>query len=1554
MSKILRLMALVLALPCLAQAATYTVTNTADSGTGSLRWAINQANANAGTDTIHFSIGSGAKTIAPASALPTITQTVTIDATTQGGYAGTPLIEINGANAGSGVSGLTVSASNVMIKGLVINRFNLHGILINSGSGTTVTQCYLGTDASGVNAFGNGHTGVYMANTGGHVIGPGNVISGNAVDGVRLDAAGATGTVVKGNKIGTNAAGNSALANGFNGVVLTNGAHDNVIGGTTSAELNVISGNTKDGIGIGSGATGNIVEHNFIGLDSAGNAAIPNKLDGVLLTHAPNNKIGGDAPGTFNIIGSNGNDGIEVTGADAGGNLLQRNVIGSDLFGNLDRRNNSYGIQITDAPNTVIGSGAWGSGGNLISCNGEGLYVSGASASGTLIQGNRFGLNAAGTALLQNERFDIELYGDGGNATIGVPGAGNVIAGSVYGSINLEQTGGNLIQSNYIGTDATGNVASGGVGYVSIYRSAHNNTVGGPNINQRNIISGGGGVSVGTDSLNTGNVIENNWIGVAANGAALGNPGAGVSIYGPATTVRSNVIANNTDLGIYVFSNGALIAGNMIGTNPAGTAAMGNGTGGIRVSYSNGIVIGGTTAADRNIISGNTGDGLIIENGDNETRYVYGNYIGTDVNGTAGLGNSGDGIHVIGGISGSGNDVIGGVGAQGNLISGNGGSGVHIDSAGAHAEVIQGNKIGTQIDGTSALANAGNGVWIGVSAGNNLVGGVTTGSGNDIRSNGQAGVYVATSTGNVIEGNSITGNGGLGIDLGTSGVTANDAGDSDSGANDLQNFPVLSVAYTDGSTLHINGALNSAPNAQYRIEFFVSSACDASGYGEGAAFVTALNATTDANGNATIAAAMPSAIGVGQFITATATSSGASSETSEFSGCKTVVAQPAAPSASNNGPLCQNQTLNLGASTISGASYSWTGPNGFTSTQQNPSIAQATTAASGNYSVVAIVSGAPSQPATTSATINSCSLSIADTSVTEGNSGTVPANFQVTLDHASTQAISVQWATADGTAVAPADYASASGTLTFNANETSKTITVNVAGDTLAEGNETFKVNLSNASAGSISRAQATGTIIDDDTAGTVQFSATSYSVAENAGSATITVTRSDGSASGVTVNYATANGTATAGSDYTATSGTLSFGAGETSKTFNVPITNDTLAEGNETVQLSLSTPGGGATLGSPATATLTIIDDDTAGTLQFSAATYSIAENAGSATITVTRSGGSASGVTVNYATANGTATAGSDYTATSGTLNFGAGETSKTFSVPITNDTFAEGNETVQLSLSTPGGGATLGSPATATLTIIDDDTAGTLQFSAASYSVVENAGNATITVTRTGGAASGISVHYATTDGTATAPSDYTATSGTLNFGAGETSKTFNVPITNDNIAESTESLNLSLDTPTGGATLGTPATATLTIIDDDASNGQFTMSECAAEISELVPQIQLSVERVSGSNGAISVNYATADGTAKAGSDYSATSGTLNWTSGDASPKTITVALINNPAVEPSKQFSVVLSQPGGGAVLGELPATSVTILDNPDYVFREGFEAPGACAESSP
>jgi hypothetical protein len=447
---------------------------------------------------------------------------------------------------------------------------------------------------------------------------------------------------------------------------------------------------------------------------------------------------------------------------------------------------------------------------------------------------------------------------------------------------------------------------------------------------------------------------------------------------------------------------------------------------------------------------------------------------------------------------------------------------------------------------------------------------------------------------------------------------------------------------------------------------------------------------------------------------------------------------------------------------------------------------------------------------------------------------------------------------------------------------------------------------------------------------GTVQFALASYLALESSGTATVTVNLSTASGQQVTVDYATSNGSAAAGSDYTATSGTLNFAPGETSKSFFVPILDDGGTEGDETVNLTLSNPAG-ATLGVPNPAILTIVDDEGPVSVNFTPATYTVDEAIGSATITATLSRPEAvNTITVNYATSNGTATAPGDYTATSGTLTFSPNQTVKTFTVPIINDPGNEPDETVNLTLSSPSN-AVLGSAPSATLTIVDNDTTPSVLFSAATYSAGEAAGTTNLTVNLSAASATPVTVNYATVDGgSATEGADYTAASGTLTFNPGETSKSLPVAILQDTLDELDETVNVALSAPTN-ATLGTPFGATLTITDDDAPpTVQFKVA--ADTKGEPAGEVQIEVVLSTASGQQVDVNYAVTGGTATPDLDFGAVSGILSFGPGQLSA-IIDLTLIDDVTDEPDETVILTLSSPAN-ATLGPVPSFTLTIDDN--------------------
>ena len=552
-----------------------------------------------------------------------------------------------------------------------------------------------------------------------------------------------------------------------------------------------------------------------------------------------------------------------------------------------------------------------------------------------------------------------------------------------------------------------------------------------------------------------------------------------------------------------------------------------------------------------------------------------------------------------------------------------------------------------------------------------------------------------------------------------------------------------------------------------------------------------------------------------------------------------------------------------------------------------------------------------------------------------------PATVRVTRTGTNlASGITVQFTMTNGTATAGprGDYTNVSQTLTFAALEAFQDVKIPILDDSLPEGNETVVLSLSNPSTGATLGAIKTAvlTILDDEQ--TLQFSAPVYVVNESAGIVTVTVNRSGPTVGSVTVDYATAAGTATSGLDYTDVSGTLTFAAGIASRTFTVPIVNDTLFEGAESIALVLRHPGGVAQLGPLSTATITILDNDPPGAIRFSAGAYTVSESAGVATITVQRTPGATAGaVTVDYATvAGGSATPGADYMLISGTLTFKAGEVSKTFTVPIVNDNVDEPSETVQLALSNPTGGATLGKPVTAVLTISDEDVPGAIGFSTSAYTVLESAGLALITVSRTG-TAGAVTVGFTTADGSAIAPVDYTAVSGTLSFGGGETTKTVAIPILEDDLREGNETIRLILSNPTGGATLSaTTAQAVLTITDNETGPVvQFSAAAYSVAENAASGMATITITRIGSTAAGETVLFRTlAGGTAVPGTDYTAVSNLPVTFAAGQTTTTVQVPIGNHTNIVGSRTVILALTSPGVGLSLGSPRTAVLTILED--------------------
>lgn len=338
--------------------------------------------------------------------------------------------------------------------------------------------------------------------------------------------------------------------------------------------------------------------------------------------------------------------------------------------------------------------------------------------------------------------------------------------------------------------------------------------------------------------------------------------------------------------------------------------------------------------------------------------------------------------------------------------------------------------------------------------------------------------------------------------------------------------------------------------------------------------------------------------------------------------------------------------------------------------------------------------------------------------------------------------------------------------------------------------------------------------------------------------------------------------------------------------------------------------------------------------GSLQFSAARYSANETGGSVTVTVTRTGSTSGTQSVSYATSDGGAFTRYDYTPVSGTLNWGSNDASpKTIVIPILDDSTVEAVETFNVTLSKPSRG-TLGTPSQAVVEIQSEDQYGQLQFAAVAYNAAEDGGQAVIMVNRVNGKAGDVTVRYASSDGTARAGQDYQAVAGDLTWANGDYApKSFVVPLLDDNVAEPGETVNLALSYAYNGATLGTPVESVLTIANDDNA-GILQFSRIVYSAAENDNEVAVTVERSFGSDGAISVDYATVDGTASDGSDYQFTSGRLVWNHGDATPKTFTVPLFVDDAEEGIETIAPVLFNAGGGATLAGTGRAMIALADS--------------------
>jgi CSLREA domain-containing protein len=657
----------------------------------SLREAINAANGSPGTNTIIFNIPtSGQHSIKPSTPLPALTESTIIDATTQPTQQP---IELDGSLT-TDSNGLTITGGNSIIRGMVINQFDLHGIRITGQGNNRIEGSSIGTEITGSISKPNGG-GIAIIDSPNNIIGGNtpetrNIISGNNLDGIVIANPGSSFNRVEGNFIGTDVSGKMALGNGRMGVLVSHlegtdvGATRNVIGGIEetvggigcSGVCNIISGNRVDGINIFE-ANDNIVAGNLVGIDVEGSNTLSNGGSGINIGNSHDNIVGGSVEQARNVISGNVLQGIELVSDSMGQETYKNSIVGNFIGTNIEGTQsigNTAGIVIVSInggktyDNLVGGTNGKSSGVacsgkcNLISGNREdGLIIQGPGSANNKIMGNLIGTTFNGIEGLGNGNSGVFIDSTPNNFIGGtIPGSLNVISGNTVDGIVLAglDSRENNIQGNLIGTDHGGSRALGNGRSGVLLIDSPNNFIGNTTEASRNVISANnfGIVLAGPQSVR--NHVLGNRIGTNIDGTnELGNIGDGIvltsttagggansNIIGLSSDTESrakcvggcNLISGNVGNGISIKNGPAnnLVMGNNIGTNADGTGRLGNMANGILIDQSSNNRIGGIDIGDQNIISGNGGNGVTLSSSGS----VGNSFVGNNINHNNGLG----------------------------------------------------------------------------------------------------------------------------------------------------------------------------------------------------------------------------------------------------------------------------------------------------------------------------------------------------------------------------------------------------------------------------------------------------------------------------------------------------------------------------------------------------------------------------------------------------------------------------------------------------------------------------------------------------------------------------------------------------------------------------------------------------------------------------------------------------------------------------------------------------------------------------------------------------
>jgi hypothetical protein len=858
----------------------FVVINTNDTGVGSLRKALLNASNTPGAQTVSFNIpGPGPYRIKLRTGV-SFNDTVTIDGTTQPGYAGAPIIEIDGSELGLIIPSsrlMVVNGPNSTIRGLVFNRLPADSAagtptaIELRNSGTVIQNCYIGTDVTGLLDLSLGN-------------------------GIRIDS------------------------------------DNNIIGGASSSERNVISGN-ENGISM-SGQQGNIIRGNYIGVGIDGVTAIGNER--AIIVEGKNNVIGGTEPGQGNVI-ANSNDGSLGSGVSLRDELPQFPDIsydGNTIRGNSIYNNDRLGIDI-QLPFGVTPNDPCDADNGTNDLQNFPVITTATVVGNTVsIQGtlNSIPSRSYDLDFYANDLADPSGHGEGkyylGSAQVTTDASCN---SSFNATLSTTVQPGQLITAT--ATDPSGstsefsvavdasvisvtpitvtNTNDSGPGSLRQAILESNNTPGVELINFA--IESGPGPHVITiqsflpsllDTVIIDGTTQPGYAGIPLIGiapaAGFVNAANGIIVRAPNVTIkglRFGGFPSGVAIGLGSPATNTTIQSNYIGLDFDGVQPLPSAVG-ITISGASDSLIGGPLPSQRNYIVSKTGISL----GAGATNItIVGNFIGTNAAGSVGLNNATDGVDATGiGVFfwGASNNRIGGYGlGEGNLISGNSAVGIGFFdglTSSNNGNRILGNQIGTDVSGTSTIHNAGFRGILDRTSANTIVGDITPAGGNIIAFHRGPGIEVTGfASGMSIRGNSIFSNGDgdplfyrLGIELGSFGPNPIDPGDGDPGPNGNQNHPALNSVNGGPTSITVNGSLTSKPNETYMLDFYSSPTCDPSGFGEGRTYLGEGTVNTDASGIAGFSIALPVSVPETHAITATATDSDGNS--SEFSRCRFV------------------------------------------------------------------------------------------------------------------------------------------------------------------------------------------------------------------------------------------------------------------------------------------------------------------------------------------------------------------------------------------------------------------------------------------------------------------------------------------------------------------------------------------------------------------------------------------------------------------------------------------------------------------------------------------